>query len=75
MQTIQAMDPQYQTLISEPLEAETSSPIRTGMWKTSQPDCMRNVQATSNVSCFPISAPYYNVQGFTSIYPSVLETL
>src|SRR6266581_118814 len=29
MQTMQAMDPQYQTLISEPLEAETSSPIRT----------------------------------------------
>lgn len=29
MQTIQAMDPQYQTLISEPLEAETSSPFRT----------------------------------------------
>src|SRR5205823_13992922 len=28
MQTMQAMDPQYQTLISEPLEAETSSPIR-----------------------------------------------
>jgi len=30
MQTMQAMDPQYQTLISEPLEAETSTPIRTG---------------------------------------------
>ncbi len=30
MQTMQAMDPQYQTLISEPLEAETSAPIRTG---------------------------------------------
>jgi uncharacterized membrane protein len=29
MQTMQAMDPQYQTLISEPLEAETYSPIRT----------------------------------------------
>jgi uncharacterized membrane protein len=29
MQTMQAMDPQYQTLISEPLEAETSAPIRT----------------------------------------------
>ena len=29
MQTMEAMNPQYQSLISEPLEAETSSPIRT----------------------------------------------